>query len=1153
METEKQKIESENDNNNENNNINDKSFNSLVELQKLLKSESSLKELFIKTGVETKKNIEQQCTELYEKKMEVLNILYKINTKEKADIQNSQSDSKSTPEASLLKEYILVKNNYDYLSELNTYIPKLLSYLWDDPKLVANLLLHADPTDTKKYLAPLICNNYFENILSSNYIEEPLIYVIYLLLDEEISQINDIKNSNSFLNETQCSYLLSQLIEKNDVKDFFKIILEDIIENIGTKVFDFDLKQINERKESIRVYEKNAGKDGKKKKINKRNSEYLPSNQQVNPDNNKPSRKTTMGEKNMPNEQNDQNNQKEINENYKLMKDKSDYDLFSSIYLAEISSQIINNKIKEEKNEKIKNYYKFIISNANNNDKAYSLEKCIDCIASSHNRESVLLSYMQDYFKIKEFIDKLFNNLISNFRIFPYSIKCVCKIIYELAKKKFPNSSDIERDILISKFFFKTLLFPILSKPDINALINNFIISNATITNMRIINDTLWQLVSFKLFKNGAGGNYTPFNNYFFEIIEKVFNFYDLITKEKLPPFIMQLINNNISKDEYVFDYFKENPNEVLFHKSVLLNIDEFNALNRNLLKNKDILFAKKENMNKKIEKNNRLILMALDKINSEDNFKILEKLLSHNDYNIVKKKINVEGFFSKKKKEIIESQTQIIYYFHISQLLFNDRYEKIFALEQKKPYYHIKEIKDLKNNKELINKNNIIKAKNFLSSILYNYRLLVKSDFDEKNITKTEKILNELSLFMKSSNFLTDGNIPSEWYVSALIDCLKKLPDEYKKNDFELLYNELKQELIDSLNLYNFEDMSIFIEKMKYAKRNKIYFNKTKEIYLDIELNNKVKKIIENYDINVYLYYKITDTKKELNIYKETMKEKQLEFLDSFTFKENNEKGKACKKIDDFIKLFPNLNSKNYSAIQGLPNNNNEIQVLELQKELKLPENLKKFFNLVNENLKTKIKTEKELNLINNKIYDYVMEKLSDKIYPRKKNNQDEQILNNTYSVSWIEPQNIIKNNIHYDFDLVLPDINKYFKSIKTEKSPRKKLLNLNNIFSSINRLLIFNSGVTKVGVDDQMPVLTYCFIKTRPYKIYTNLKFMELYIGEKKNKGEDNQLAQMLSICDFIIKANSDSFLNITETEYNEKVRQASLAKTNTNNLIK
>jgi hypothetical protein len=560
--------------------------------------------------------------------------------------------------------------------------------------------------------------------------------------------------------------------------------------------------------------------------------------------------------------------------------------------------------------------------------------------------------------------------------------------------------------------------------------------------------------------------------------------------------------------------------------------------------------------MNKKIEKNNRLILMALDKINSEDNIKILNNLLLHDDFTIVKKNIVVEGggLFSKKKNKTIERKIQNIHYFHVSQLLFNDRYEKIFALEQKKPYYHIKELKDLQNNKELINKNNVIKAKNFLSSILYNYRILVKSDFDEKNITKTEKILNELSLFMKSSNFLTDGNIPSEWYVSALIDCLKKLPDEYKKNDFELLYNELKQELVDSLKLYNFEDMSIFIEKMKYAKRNKIYFNKTKEIYLDIELNNKVKKIIENEDINVYIYYKITDTIKELNIYKETIKEKQLEFLDSFTFKENNEKGKACKKIHDFIKNFPNLNSKAYSAIQGLSSDENEIQVLQLQKELKLPENLKKFFNLVNENIKTKIKSENELNLINNKIYDYVMEKLFDKIYPKKRNDLDldDIILQKTCQVSWIEPQNIIKNNIHYDFELVLPDINKYFKLIKTVKSPRKKLLNLNNIFSSINRLLIFNSGVTKVGVDDQMPVLTYCFIKTRPIKIYTNLKFMELYIGEKKNKGEDNQLAQMISICDFIAKANSNSFFNVDEQEFNER-NQVSFTKNYTNNFLR
>ena len=55
----------------------------------------------------------------------------------------------------------------------------------------------------------------------------------------------------------------------------------------------------------------------------------------------------------------------------------------------------------------------------------------------------------------------------------------------------------------------------------------------------------------------------------------------------------MQIINNNISKDYYAFDYYKDNTNEVLFHKSALLNIYDFNTFNKKLLKNKDKLFIK--------------------------------------------------------------------------------------------------------------------------------------------------------------------------------------------------------------------------------------------------------------------------------------------------------------------------------------------------------------------------------------------------------------------------------------------------------------------------------------------------------------------------------------------------------------------------------
>jgi hypothetical protein len=366
-------------------------------------------------------------------------------------------------------------------------------------------------------------------------------------------------------------------------------------------------------------------------------------------------------------------------------------------------------------------------------------------------------------------------------------------------------------------------------------------------------------------------------------------------------------------------------------------------------------------------------------------------------------------------------------------------------------------------------------------------------------------------------------------------LEYLQKLPEKYKDNDYELLYKELKDELINSINLYNFNDMSIFIDKMKYSNRNKMYFSKTKEIYLDIELNNKANKIIENDPLNVFIKYKFTKTKNELYIYKDTST-KELDFLDSFMFVDESEKGKKCQTIEDFTKNFPNLNK--LIVQDGLIEDGEDTTLLEIQKEINLPEKLKVFFNIINNQLKINLKNEKEVNIINDKIYDYIMEKISNKIFPKVKHATDDQLIQKSCMLSWIEPHNIIKeNNVHYDFELILPDINKYFNSIRREKSPRRKLMNLNNIFSSINRLLIFNSGKKDIGVDDQMPLLTYCFIKTKPFKFYSNLKFMELYIGEKKNKVEDNQLSQMFSICSFIKQINAKSLYNVTEEEFSQK----------------
>ena len=656
----------------------DTTFNKLLELQTLLKKESALKELFIKTGKETQKNIEDQCIEIYEKKMEVLNILEKLNSiKKNIDNDNDNTKKKKNNNSQeMLKQNILIKKSYDYLDEINMYAENLLNYLWEDPKLVANLLIVSNKEDTKNYLAPLICNNFYENILSSNFIEDHLMYIIYLLLYDEINKIEDIKDSEKFLDQTHCSYLIGQLIEKKDVKDYFKIVLQNILEDIGTNKFNFDSNEIQQSMTKKRktvnkqLFQKDLKKSDTVNSKEKHNSEHI-----KNPtDNSFLSTRTFSSISTI------------LDEEKKLIKDTENYQLFSSKYLVSLTLDEIKKRINEAEDDSIKTYYEYILLNAKDEKNAYSQENFINTISDTNDSETALIIYQQDFIKTTEFIDKLFQNLISTYRIVPYAIKCICKMIYHLVMNKFPNSSLLDKNIFICKFFFNLLLTPMLLKPDINALINNYIISNNIMNNTKLISKIISQFASFKLYKNTKvkqedNYNYTPFNIYFMENIPQVFKFYEKIIKVKLPPFIDKLINNEISIDEYNFDYFKENPNEVLFHKSMLLNIYEFNAIFQNLSNHQEELLSikkekksffgnifkgnkdkekskngeenkKEKNQNENNEKYKKLII-AIQKLQSSDNYKFLQDLVKRKEYTLIEN----DNKDDKKKKKVEEKK----------------------------------------------------------------------------------------------------------------------------------------------------------------------------------------------------------------------------------------------------------------------------------------------------------------------------------------------------------------------------------------------------------------------------------------------------------------------------------------------------------------
>ena len=449
--------------------------------------------------------------------------------------------------------------------------------------------------------------------------------------------------------------------------------------------------------------------------------------------------------------------------------------------------------------------------------------------------------------------------------------------------------------------------------------------------------------------------------------------------------------------------------------------------------------------------------------------------------------------------------------------------------------HYSLKELKECKN-KDDIAKNQIIKIKNFLSSLLCNYRQLVKTDFDEGTTDKILDILRELRSYMKSSNFVIDGSIPSEWYVNSLIKYLKNLPSNMAINEYEILFKEMEEDLNQNLNDLDFETLSICLNKIKFVQKGILFYQDAKQSLIDILLNKKVINIVEKDPIKVELSFKYDQKKKRLKIKHLGIKEKQIYLLDNADY---TKKGleRVCSSVKDFCKHFPNL-------VDLQSKHSLEADVFDLQLKLDIPGQLQIYFENVKDYLSKvkKITDVNSFNLINEKIYDYTMSKIYNKIFPNEPSNEDIKIYQNCIRLNWVEPKHFIPGKKNYVYDSFLPDAILNFDFLHSEKSPRKKIMRMINIFNSISNLVKFNNeGNTQLGVDDMMPILNYTLIKAQPKYIFSLSKFMEIYLGDLKKKKEDNQLMQLRGICENMITINNESLNDVTEEEYNRRCEES------------
>ena len=941
-----------------------------------------------------------------------------------------------------------------------------MKYLWEEPYLVAKIIINSSIYDVERILAPLICNNFYQNIISPYTIEENLLYVITIVLKEEINDLNSENELDDFLNNSRCSYLLSELRKKNDVIIYAKTVIFNIIEKIENNnsynILNLNMNYLEDVIDTL-IKEKSLEKD-----MNILEGflfEYDFSGEQKNKElkiNNK-------------------------NEHLKIFEidNVDEIKIFNSKYMPRIDEKELEENMKKYKDNQDMIEYLQIVKNMLSRDKdLLSNEKIVNIICKKNHSELLLTLFQINFLKLIELLDLLIDSLVKNEKIIPKSIKYINKIIYILIKKKFPNLSTLKLNICINKFFFNKLLIPIFQNP-FSMFIDDFVINDNIQINLKIILNILIQLISGNFYLIDSQIYYKPFNRYFIEKMPKIFEFYKNIINIDFTDFIDKVVNDKMNGD-YNYDYFNENKNQIIMHRSICFSINNIIILINNINNAKNILFSEKEK-------------------NESKTFKLLTKL-NGKYYKDILKDIKNNNKDSKFEELIL-----------LSDLLINPKYEYLFNIEKIKPYFYKKELKNISNQEESI-QNNIIKSKNYISGLLYNCRDLEASEFSSKN---TLDFLQEIKIYLNTSQFVIDKSLPYEWYIKSLLDCLIFLPKNLSDNDFYSFYEEIKKDINNSIKIYDFNKISDCFGKIKYINNFVEFYQKAKKGVIDLSLNDKLKNLIENkiYDIDIQFKYELN------NKFFKIKKVKNPQIIDKNNF------SYRCRSLNSLIRRFPNFSAK--------IGKNTSIKLMKIIKDLNIPNELNTYLKNYTQKLLEESKykfTNEESVIIKNKIYDYTLKKLYYKLYPKVPSEADNIITNNCIKLSWVEPKNFKGNIKNNNYNIFIDDIKQLFNQLEKEKSPKQKAEIISEIFETITKIITFN--VEESGADDILNILVYIFIQVRPKFINSDIEYIELF---KVNLDGEKQthFAHLKSACDFITNIKYNNLVGVTQEEFNEKFK--------------
>ena len=1141
--------------------ISEKILKKWVSLQKIIKEEITLEEVIITRYKEDFEKFKNSYDDYYETKLKFRDNFEEmkyLGKKELDDIPKNYLDRKGAHQI-LIDTYEPIKNLLFLFRENYDYIIKLVS-----------LIDNKDNKEKVESLVELFCNQFYDNIFIPNPEQKELLLLIFLLIKEEINNMDNASLDEFLDNNNFLGKFISSFVRRQEMNIYLSMLLTPLInsiENVDKECIDISLKSIQKY-----IIRKQKGKF--KPNNNDKNILYDYSQNLYN----KIPKSNLVFKKNY-----ELDMEKEEEENMVKI-DTEDFDLFSDSALPKIILKNLGiNKMtinedknliikKEEYNEeynkelnlnklleivhktKDDNFKEYIMNKINNTylDKDLFTNKgLINCFEEYKNDELknlIIGKYRRNFLFIKKKIEYLLQSIFDKISTVPYTIRCICKIIYVLMSKKFKELPKYYINAFIGKFFFGKYIFPVLSLEYKNIL-NNRIFSNKNKKCINIIISVIEKAFKGELFQTQVDPEKTIFNHYLIELFPIINTFFEKLIDVELSKIIEKALNEaefvennsiiddifNIQKEPseinkenqeqkeenipYKYDYFSENQDEIIHLQSICFSLN-------------DILF----------------ILTLINK-----NLKIFSNLPK---YDFFCKTFNHIKSKDYKIDDQIDSEPDIKRFFILFKEEKTAQLEKLVSKKKKEESSFLIENQNL----ELICK----RVKLSIKTVLKGLNLLNNKDFshligaisNEKFFSALQYTLDDLENFSENMN-----QIPLKWYGLYLSNNKKRINEIYQKNDYEKLYEEMLEEetkILEELKKFSrvlitrngmnlgcgekiLEQMNIGLYHMKQAKKlvNIEKFVNTEIIEVCIQISK------ENEDKNM-----LNPITSQQNILILDAKECPHSKPSLTNILKSNKK-RHCYYIKDIIKfiLSENFIDENDTNLMGelkIQIRNKIIYKILISymkivtEKIKNPIVNKNIFFQENNDISKKEKA-KYYTEIRRRIWDYILKKIYRYVYPKNPIGFDDKFYNTTRCLDWITPELL---NIKKEYINQLGFAELCLKRMEEAISVSDKLEYINNAVDTIICTVKF-SGEEEINVsnEEMIRIFMYILIKAQLKRINSNINYIKCFAENEEIYDKKEELFNLLDNAVInVLKINSN-YLKMNNEEFNKKFEEAKL----------